>query len=86
MNDEINEFRSLLLAACEGTSVTTRELIKAFSPEEITLIKAGDISFTDIQEVVSELADTKDNETAYKIAMKKRAVDDITEDTSTETS
>ena len=76
MKAQSNEFQSLLLLACEGTSVTTRELIKALSIEEITLLKCGDISLDEIKEIVHDLADSKDNELLYKVPLKKRDTDE----------
>jgi len=76
MKAQINEFQLLLLAACEGTSVTTRELVKELSSEEITLIKSGEISLDDIKEIVNDLADSKDNEPLYKVSMRKKGKDE----------
>lgn len=75
MKTQINEFQSLLLAACEGTSVTTRELVKELSSEEITLIKSGDITLDEIKEIVLDLADSKNNEPLYKVPMRKQSTD-----------
>ena len=75
MKTQSNEFQSLLLAACKGTSITTRELVKELSFEEITLIKSGDISLEEIKEIVIDLADTKDNEQLYKVSLGKKSTD-----------
>ena len=84
MKAQISEFQSLLLAACQGTSVTTRELIKVLSLEEIALIKSGDINPDEIKEVVLDLADSKDNEPLYKVPMRKRGANDPYDDNLTE--
>ncbi len=84
MKAQINEFQSQLQAACEGTSVSTRELVKELSVEEIALIKSGDISLEEIKETVRDLADTKDNEQLYKVSTRKRAADESYEDNVTE--
>ena len=76
MKAQISEFQLLLLAACDGTSVTTRELVKEFSLEEIALIKSGDITLDEIKEIVLDLADSKDNEPLYKIPTKKQGKDE----------
>ena len=84
MKAQISEFQLLLLAACEGTSVTTRELIKELSSEEVTLIKSGDITLNEIKEIVLDLADSKDNEPLYKVPIRKQSTDKPYEGSSTE--
>lgn len=55
------ELQSLLSIACEGTSVTVRELIKVLSIEEITMIKSGDLTLDDLKEIVCDIADSQRN-------------------------
>ena len=74
MKTQSNEFQSFLIAACEGTSVTTRELVKELSLEDIALIKSGDISLDEIKEIVLDLADAKDNELLYKVTIRKKGI------------
>ena len=67
-----NEFQKLLQTACKGTSVTTRDLAKELTLNDIASIKAGEIGLDYIREIVSDLADSIDNESLYKVPIGKR--------------
>ncbi len=67
-----NEFQRLLQRACKGTSVTTRDLVRELTLNDIASIKTGEIGLDYIKEIVSDLADSKDNESLYKVPIGKR--------------
>jgi hypothetical protein len=62
--------QSILETACKGTSVTTRELIKELTIDDLADIKSGDMSAADLTSLVLELADNKDNEVLYRVKVK----------------
>ncbi len=61
----------VLNQACEGTSISFRELYAALSRDEISGIKDGVIGVEDIREIVLELDDSKSNEERYKMPISK---------------
>ena len=60
-------FQSVLKSACEGTRVTTRELLKTLAWEDIARIKEGEITVEDLRLTVLELEDSKDKASLYTI-------------------
>ncbi len=72
MHDKIKTsvLQSILEAACKGTSITTRELIKELTIDDLADIKSGDMSAADLMSLVLELADNKDNEVLYRVKVK----------------
>tara|TARA_R110002096_G_scaffold78934_11_gene185512 strand:+ start:1227 stop:1478 length:252 start_codon:yes stop_codon:yes gene_type:complete len=77
MHDKIKPsvLQAALETACKGTSVTTRELVKELTVDEIAEIKSGDITAADLVNLVLELADNKDNATLYRIKVKNNESD-----------
>ena len=67
-----NVFQKFLLKACQGTSVTPRDLVSALTLEDIAAIKSGEMVVGDVLEIVVDLADSKDNELLYKVPMGKK--------------
>ena len=72
MSDEIktSDLQTILETACKGTSITTRELIKELTADDLADIKNGDLPVEDINSLVLELADNKDNIALYRIKVK----------------
>jgi hypothetical protein len=62
--------QTILETACKGTSVTTRELFKELTIDDLAEIKNGDMTATDLANLVLELADNKDNIKLYRIKVK----------------
>ena len=62
--------QAILETACKGTSVTTRELFKELTIDDLAEIKNGDMTATDLANLVLELADNKDNIKLYRIKVK----------------
>ena len=65
-----NTLQSILEIACQGTSVTARELIKELSADDLADIKTGYMTAADLTSMVVELADNKDNEKLYRVKVK----------------
>lgn len=72
MHDKINtgSLQTILETACKGTSVTTRELLKELTTDDLADIRNGDMTFEDIVSLVMDLADNKDNITLYRVKVK----------------
>jgi hypothetical protein len=62
--------QEVLKAACKGTSVTTRELIKELTIDEVADIKNGYITAADLIDLVMDLAESKDNIELYRVKVK----------------
>ena len=62
--------QTILETACKGTSITTRELIKELTMDDLADIKNGEITATDLTNLVLELADNKDNIMSYRLKVK----------------
>ena len=65
-----NILQAALEVACKGTTVTPRELIKELSKDELLEIKSGDLTVADLRNLVTEMADDKDNIEQYRINVK----------------
>lgn len=63
-----NVFQAIVQKACEGTSITTKELIKTLDWEDIARIKEGELTVEDLRLTVLELADSKDMAAVYTTA------------------
>ena len=72
MRDKIKTgfLQAILETSCKGTSVTTRELIKELTIDDLADIKNGDMTATDLTNLVVELADYKDNIKLYRVKVK----------------
>ena len=72
MSDKIStsSLQAILEAACKGTSVTTRELLKELTTDDLADIRYGDMTISDLMNLVLELADNKDNIKLYRIKVK----------------
>ena len=55
-----------LAKACEGTSVSTKELLRELSAEDVTSILEEDFLMDDLRTLALELADDKDNQMIYR--------------------
>lgn len=77
MHDKINTsvLQTTLEAACKGTSVTTRELIKELTIDDIADIKSGDLTTADLVNIVLDMADDKDNAKLYRVKVKSNESD-----------
>ncbi len=62
--------QTILETACKGTSVTTRELLKELTIDDLADIRNGDMTTDDIVSLVLELADNKDNIKLYRVKVK----------------
>jgi hypothetical protein len=72
MRDKIKTsvLQTILKTACKGTSVTTRELLKELTTDDLADIRNGDMTTDDIVSLVLELADNKDNIKLYRVKVK----------------
>ena len=66
--DTTVNFQWALKCACEGTDVTTRELLKTLAWDDIARIKEGEITVEDLRLTVMELADSKEKAALYTVA------------------
>lgn len=81
MNTQIKPslLHTTLKSACKGTSVTTRELLKELTSEDLVEIKTGEMTVDDLKNVVLDLADNKDNAKLYRINVKDNNADPFAE-------
>lgn len=72
MNNKIkaSALQIVLETACKGTSVTPRDLVKELSIDDLADIKNGDMTATDLVNLVTELADNIDNAKIYRVKVK----------------
>ena len=67
---KLEPLQFILKTACTGTSVTTRDLIKELTKDDLADIKNGYMTANDLTDLVMELADNKDNKQLYRVKAK----------------
>lgn len=75
-NSAKNILQKTLTEACQGTSVTTRELIAELSKYDLTAIREGEMTADDLKPLVLDIADGKDNVNVYRVEQKNSGVAD----------
>ena len=77
MPEQIPPIKQILELACEGTTITFKQLFSALSTEEIADAKAGQITIEDLKEIINELIDINTNIDQYRVPTGKNQSDDI---------
>lgn len=60
MANKLNPLQKILLEACKGINIETRELLKSLSHDDLLSIKEGDLTADDLREIAFDIADSKD--------------------------
>ena len=59
-NNKLSPTQLILSQACEGSIVTTRELLKTLSLTDLAAMREGDLTIEDLKEIVSDIASQKE--------------------------
>ena len=69
-----SRFQKTLEQACQGTSVTTKELIAELTKYDLEAIREGEMTADDLKPLVFDIADGKDNANIYRVEQKSSNV------------
>ncbi len=59
-NNKLSPTQLILSQACEGSIVTTRELVKTLSLSDLAALREGDLTVDDLKEIVLDIASQKE--------------------------
>lgn len=59
-NNKLSPIQILLSQACEGSLVTTRELVKTLSLSDLAALREGELTVDDLKEIVADIASQKE--------------------------
>ena len=61
MSKELSPLQQILLEACEGFDIETRELLKALTHDVLVSIKEGELTANDLREIARDIAESKND-------------------------